>query len=162
VKNRLYTGLALLALAIGFTGCSTNQSWTLEEVAGVLDLSQLGERTYDKQGQMYLGGKRVPEEVLNQVRKPYGRRSNYLGLSADALRSLPKELYAAAMDTPADELVAYLKQNGISIADIEAARDSTGQLQLAGLHELNKLSKKRVGSTLLNQMVSQSLEKVRP
>jgi hypothetical protein len=96
VKNRLYTGLALLALAIGFTGCSTKQSWTLEEVAGVLDLSQLGERSYDKQGQMYLGGKLVPQEVLKQIKKPYGRTGNYLGLSEQAKASLSSELYTAA------------------------------------------------------------------
>jgi hypothetical protein len=148
--------MGTMLLVLGSCG-NKSQSWTLEEVAGVLDLSQLGERTYDKQGQMYLGGKLVPQEVLKQIKKPYGRTGNYLGLSEQAKASLSSELYTAAMDTPVGELVAYLKKNGIRIADIEAARDARGELQVSGLHKLTKLSQQRVGKTLLNQMVAQSL-----
>ncbi len=162
MKNKLRT----LCIALAFSGlwaCSANVQTpvgkptgpvTQAEVDAVFDLIQIGEKSYDVSGNMYLGKR--PVEAKDLTGKSYGRTFNFLGLSQQVMDALPSDVRNAALDATPEQLGAFLSQQGLTIADVRTAQ-VRGTLESAGVKKLFALSEQRVGKTSINVMLAQRL-----
>jgi hypothetical protein len=137
----------------------SNQSGMLSksEIDAVFDLQEIGSFTESSDGEMLLGGRRFnPDDIAG---KTYGRKHNLLNLSEEALQSLPDNYRSAALFGNPTEIRSFLKNNSLSIQDLDTAKTSTGLIDLKSLISLQNLSNKRSKNT--SQLSSLALKEVK-
>jgi hypothetical protein len=117
---------------------------TQSEVDGVFDLGELGKKTYDEAGNMFLGGR--PVEATNLASKSYGRTYNFLGLSPEVLDEMEPSARSSALAATPAQLRTLLGANGLKMADIRAAQ-TNGMIEAQGVRKLFNLSAQRIGKS---------------
>lgn len=136
---RAALALAFAALALAAcqgAGPAPTDAWTEVQLAGVLDLSELGRAlTIAPTGDhLLLDGRVLPADVLERF--PYltmGRSSNLLRFADDALAAMSPEAQAFVLRAAPGELRAGLAGYGLEMADLRAAWADRGEVDLAGL-----------------------------
>ena len=96
--------------------------WTADEVASVLDLSQLGELRFaeDGSGTILLGDRVLDPALAGDM--PYGRSANVLGLDDATMNALSPEARLFFLTASPERIQAELARHGVHPADVEAAR----------------------------------------
>jgi hypothetical protein len=137
--------IALLALSLVLAACrgdtTTNlpAAWTTADVSQIFDLSELGSSlTVDAEtSTLLLDGRPLPADVLAAF--PYltmGRSHNLLRLSQDVLDAMDGGARLALLHATASELHAHLAEFGLSVADVQGAWGSDGELTLTTLRRI--------------------------
>jgi hypothetical protein len=133
---------------------------TATEISNVFDLHEFGDKTYDSEGHIFLGGRQVDSSLLSGI--GYGRTYNYLGLSPMTLGTLPDDLRSMALSANPDQIRSFLKTQGLTIADIRMRQDELRELDTSDLRALAVLSQQRIGSSSLSQAFIQAMNAILP
>jgi len=134
----LLLAFALLA-ACQETPSRSQTAWTAAELAGVLDLSELGrDLTADAEaGSLVLEGRPLPADVLERFpHLTMGRSKNLLRLAPDVILAMQPEARDLVLLASGHELRDRLADYGLTVADVQAAWGAGGEIDLAALRDL--------------------------
>ena len=134
----LISVLATLVLAAcqGGTSVAAPDAWTEAELAGVFDLSELGNdlAAAADGDHLTLDGRALPPALLERLpHLSMGRSLNLLRLSDDALAAMAPDVAAFLVRAAPGELREHLVGYGLAVQDVRSAWGTTGALDLAGL-----------------------------
>ena len=140
---KLLLVVSTILLFLSLIGCSSNQQasnlqqpWTKEEVLHAFDLTELGGLQLSEDGtETLLGGRSVPEEIVEFLPKSYGTSLNLLRLDDDVLLKLSPEVWQFVMFASADELRAAMAEYGVTREVLSDVWNVNERVSLNMLHD---------------------------
>ncbi len=141
-RRGVYGTMVALAAAVALAGCqgvggdAPGGAWTEAQVAQVFDLGELGRSlTVAPSGDhLLLDGRALLPEVLERFpHLTMGRTTNLLRFADDALAAMAPEAQAFVLRAAPSELRQNMAAYGLALADVRAAWDAAGEIDLAGL-----------------------------